>query len=58
MDLRFNRSEFDALPFRDDVVGDYVDGELYRAKAYPKLVFRRRGQDWDAFGIDIYENNS
>lgn len=53
MILEFTKSEFDGIPFRDDVVGDYVDGACYRARAYPTLIFRRRGDSWDAFGVDL-----
>lgn len=49
MNLIFSKRAFDELPFRDDEPGEYVDGKIYRARAYPKLIFRRRGNNWDAF---------
>jgi hypothetical protein len=57
MNIVLNHKEFQSLPFRDDIEGDYIRGEFYRARAYPDLVFKWMGEvgfaNWWAFGYRI-----
>ena len=57
MNEHMTTEEFEALPFRDDIKGDYINGCLYRARAYPMSVFRWTGKPgsgaagWSCFGV-------
>jgi len=59
MDYPITRTEFDALPFRDDVTGDYVLGQVYRSKAYPINVFVFYGTpqkpDWHCYAVHFID---
>jgi hypothetical protein len=60
MDYPITRSEYDKLPFRDDVQGEYVKGATYRARHYSNLVFVFVGTpkrpEWDVFTVTFEED--
>jgi hypothetical protein len=55
MNMHMTRAEWKALPFRDDVEGDYVSNALYRAKGDDHGVYRFVGTpsrpDWWSFTV-------
>jgi hypothetical protein len=50
-------TEFERLPYRDDIIGDYVYDQKYRARAYPDLIFifigTPRRPNWWVFKVDF-----
>jgi hypothetical protein len=61
MNYTVTEKEFDRLPYRDDVDGDYEPGIIYRARAHPDMVFQWMGGRgasapyWDAYKVTIIE---
>lgn len=61
MNRHMTLAEFEALPYRDDIKGDYIEGQFYRAKAWPKTVFQWKGglpgnsPLWWAFSVTLKE---
>jgi hypothetical protein len=58
MNCPMTKEEFEALPFRDDISGDYIRGKIYKARAYKNTVFVWMSQpghrpDWAAYGVDF-----
>lgn len=61
MNKHMTLTELEALPYRDDIKGDYIEDQFYRAKAYPRTVFQFRGPLpgnfplWWAFSVTLKE---
>lgn len=57
MNYPISRNDYDNLPFRDDVKGEYVINCVYRARHYSDLVFvfigTPRRPDWQVFKADV-----
>ena len=53
MNVPMSRVEFEALPFRDDLVNEPVQGAFFRAHDHPGCVFQaqtRSRSDWSLWG--------
>ena len=51
------RAAFEALPLRDELVNEPIEGQYYRALAYPRNVFRplqRSDVDWTLLAWECY----
>lgn len=66
MNVLMNREEYDSLPFREDITGDYVVGQYYRVKSDPTTISKWNGHptaipdkqaDWWNFRVDIRDKD-
>jgi hypothetical protein len=64
MNRQFTRTEYDALPIREELEFDPTPGAWYKSAVYPTLVFRCADDElskrarWEAFGLEIIDFGS
>lgn len=61
MNLHLTREEFETIPFRQDVLFDYVRGQDYRSRGDENGVYRFMGSEqypwWWCFGVRFVERS-
>lgn len=60
MNLTMSKTEFEQLPFRDDLVNEPIEGAYFRDYHHPREVFKAHVSGatgrlwcWECFGVDF-----